>query len=109
MKRFGVEPRLNQELAGVHGHASTDSCERAPFADRHCAMRRSSSGSGLSGSVTLSATNSSPRPPPLRGTPLPLRRSTVPVFDHFGTVMVTGPAGVGTLTLPPSTASASGI
>ena len=33
----------------------------------------------------------------------------VPVFEPFGTVMVTAPVGVGTLTLPPSTASDSEI
>jgi hypothetical protein len=45
--------------------------------------------------------------PPAPGAPFPMRRSTVPLFDHLGTVMVTGPASVGTVTPPPSTACSS--
>ena len=44
-----------------------------------------------------------------RGTPFPFRRNTLPVLVHFGTVIVTAPDGVGTVTLPPSTASFSEI
>src|SRR5262249_27387531 len=101
------DPGRKQKFARAHGHVPVD--WRAPAcAARHCAMSFSSSGSGSSGNITLSVTYSSPWAPPRRGTPLPLRRSTVPLFDHFGTVMVTGPVGVGTLTRPPSTAWSSG-
>src|SRR5580704_15619657 len=48
-------------------------------------------------------------PPSGRNTPFPFRRNTRPVLVHFGTVIVTAPDGVGTATLPPSTASFSEI
>jgi len=57
----------------------------------------------------LSVTNSSPLLPSMRGNAFAFQAKTVPVLDHFGSVMVTEPLGVGTLTLPPSTASLSEI
>ena len=59
--------------------------------------------------MTCSPTYRSPRLPSGRGTPLPRNRKTLPVLAPLGTVMVTGPVGVDTSTLPPSTASAREI
>ena len=70
--------------------------------------RSHNSGFGSGGNITLSVTNSSPWPS-RRGTPLPFKRRTLPVFDPFGTVRTTGPLGVGALISAPSTASVSVI
>src|SRR5580692_8316802 len=68
-----------------------------------------SSGSGDFGKTIFSFTSSSPLPRPRRGAPFPFKRRVVPVFDPFGTDIVTSPTGVGTRIRPPSTASESEI
>src|SRR6185295_2417145 len=107
-QHIGLDACADEKLAVFHAHASIWR-GLSLSAGRHCAMNFSSSGSGLAGSITLSVTYSSPRLPPLRGTPFPFNRNTLPVLDHLGTVMATAPSGVGTLILPPSTASRSEI
>ncbi|GCC46330.1 hypothetical protein chiPu_0030471, partial [Chiloscyllium punctatum] len=101
-----LETRIDEELLLVHGAPSSRGLKplRSQFD-----TNASSAGSGPLGRTTLSLTSSSPWPPPTLGAPLPRNRMVVPVFEPFGTVMVTAPVGVGTLTLPPSTASDSEI
>src|SRR3981081_715591 len=109
LERLGLEVRIQEKFARFHAHTPIASRGLRAGAGRHWAMNFSSSGSGLSGNITLSVTYSSPRLPFGRGAPCPLSRRTVPVLDHFGMLMVTSPEGVGTFTLPPSTASLSEI
>ena len=61
----------------------------------------------VGGTSTIRVTSWSPRWPLLAVKPLPLRRSTLPELEPLGTLSITGPSTVGTLTLAPSTASSS--
>src|SRR2546430_2870795 len=109
LQHLCVEWRMRDKLVGLHPHTPMAPLGASTLAGRHCAMSFSSSGSGVSGSITFRVTCSSPRPPSGRNTPFPFRRNTRPVLVHFGTVIVTAPDVVGTVTLPPSTASFSEI
>ena len=51
--------------------------------------QRDEIGVGLLGSTMRSITRRSPRAPPERGSPLPLRRSARPPLDHAGTLTLT--------------------
>ena len=84
-ERLGLEVCSQQKFTRFHAHTPIASRGLRAVAGCHWATNFSSSGSGLSGNITLSVTYSSPRLPFGRGTPCPLSRSTVPVLDHFGT------------------------
>src|ERR1700730_5556509 len=107
LQHLCVEWRMHDKLVCLHPHTPMAPPGVSTLTGRHCAMSFSSSGSGVSGRFRV--TCSSPRPSSGRGTPFPFRRNTLPVLVHFGTVIVTAPDGVGTGTLPPSTASFSEI
>src|ERR1700731_4491082 len=96
-----VEWRMRDKLVGLHPHTPMAPLGASTPAGRHCAMSFSSSGSGVSGSITFRVTCSSPARRPGATHPLPFRRNPLPVLVHFGTVIVTAPDGVGTVTLPP--------
>src|SRR5258708_3050398 len=99
-----VKVRSTDEFLGLHRHTPMD-CRGLSASGCHSATNFSSFGSSFCGSTSLSVTYCSPLLPSERGTPRPFSRRTRPVLDHFGTVAVTVPLGVGTLTFAPSTAS----
>src|SRR5262245_38175045 len=108
LQSLGFKAGAIKKFAMIHVHVPVVVVERSSRSCCHWLMNCASSGSGLAGSTTESFTYSSPRPPSRRGTPLPLSLKTLPLLDHLGTVILTGPSGVGTSTLPPSTAVRSG-
>src|SRR5262249_50546013 len=108
-QRLRLEACICQKLLLVHDHDALSSRGLNVFPLSQLETNASSSGSGDLGRTTLSLTNRSPWPPSRRGAPFPRKRMVVPVFDPFGTVMVTSPVGVGTRIRPPSTASVNEI
>src|SRR6202020_2097016 len=61
-----IEPRREKKFARAHDHASVD-CRAPRVRAARSVRNRSSSGSGLSGSMTFKVTYSSPRAPPAPG------------------------------------------
>src|SRR5579871_2006660 len=96
LERLDLDARARQEftLAHMRAHDALPSRGLNSLAFVQLDTKASSSGSGDFGKTIFSLTNSSPCPPLRRGAPLPFRRSVVPVFDPFGTDMVTSPVGV---------------
>src|SRR5207302_4805951 len=105
----GGQAMLAQQLVET-GHVNCSIAARGSWAlpASHDSRNSFSLSSGLSGSTTFSLTYWSPRCLDLRSSrPRPLSRSEVPVLEPAGTFSITGPPTVGTLILPPSTASVS--
>src|SRR5258708_11359473 len=90
------------------GHVNCSIAWRGSWAlpSSHESRKAFSLSSGSSGSTTFSFAYWSPRWPDLRSSrPRPLSLSVVPVLEPAGTFSMTAPPTVGTLILPPSTAS----